>query len=82
MKKDKKTYVLIGLVVFIWGILGVKVIGTLSAEEKPLNNIAAPKIPMTVTTKKRDTFSIVALYRDPFLGTFPKTQTGQPSQRR
>jgi hypothetical protein len=60
--------VLLGAVAMIWGIIGIKVFGALSSE--PKTTMIAENVnfrPKKVT--KRDTFSIIADYRDPFLGT-------------
>ncbi len=80
---------LLGLVLIIWGIIGFKVVKTLSSDEDPL---PAPK-PVSFDPKplvKKDTFSLLANYRDPFLGTLPKKEqkpskkqvTKQPVQKR
>ncbi|GMN06265.1 hypothetical protein MTsPCn5_16540 [Croceitalea sp. MTPC5] len=58
----------------IWGIIGVKIFSALSPNEQenaPMKEVTFTK----VTTLKRDTFSIVADYRDPFLGTLPKKKS-------
>ncbi|KQC29380.1 hypothetical protein [Flagellimonas eckloniae] len=70
MSKNVKTYILIGLVLIIWGVIGIKVFRTLSPEPQ------APVFAENINFKpkkvvQRDTFSIVADYRDPFLGTMP-----------
>lgn len=67
------------LVVLIWGIIGYKVFDAISKE---------PEMPMVATqptlipkrTEKRDTFELVADYRDPFLGTLP-TSNQKPDKR-
>lgn len=61
---------MVGLVLMIWGVIGIKVFRTLSPEPK------APVFAENINFKpkkvvQRDTFSIVADYRDPFLGTIP-----------
>ncbi|RKN81814.1 hypothetical protein [Ulvibacterium marinum] len=73
MKKNQKTYLLLTVVLAIWGILGFKVIRTVNPDsEQNVQNIVSEKFkPMEF--KERDTFSIVAHYRDPFLGTLPKS---------
>lgn len=58
---------LLGLVLLIWGVIGFKVLDKLSSE--PQNVVMVQD--MEFTTKKvalKDTFSIIAAYRDPFLG--------------
>ena len=73
---------LIGLVVVIWGLLGVKIVGAINPTEKPMETMEMPIPPMTVGTMEKDTFSIVAQYRDPFLGTLPKNQVARPQKPR
>ena len=70
MKKQAKTYLLLGFVLVIWGIIGFKVVGTLSPKLNPVV-VSEPIFKTTKPVKKRDTFSLIADYRDPFLGTLP-----------
>ena len=75
MKKKQRTYLLLGLVLIIWGILGFKVIATLGLEEPPKEVVVLDKpYNLMLPIKKRDTFAIAANYRDPFLGTLPKSK--------
>lgn len=72
MKKKTKTYLLLTVVVIIWGIVGFKIITTLtSGKDEPVReelNIAfEPE-----NLKKVDTFSIDKIARDPFLGQLGK----------
>lgn len=72
MTKNTKTYLLLGAVLFIWGAVGYRIYKGISPSETALNTETAqvnfkPKEPV-----QRDTFSIVADYRDPFLGTMAK----------
>ncbi|MFC4221171.1 hypothetical protein [Flagellimonas marina] len=78
MSKNLRTYVLLALVLILWGIIGFKVIGTLSPEPQP--EIVVKRTSQDLkSVKKRDTFSLIADYRDPFLGTLPprKKKTGK-----
>lgn len=74
MKKNKKTYLLLVLVLAIWGILGFKIVGAINPMEEPDKPILFDNKIVQNEIRKRDTFSIVANYRDPFLGTMPKTE--------
>ena len=59
-----------GLVLIIWGIIGFKVVNTLSPEPQP--TVVSEQISLAPKPKvKKDTFSLMANYRDPFLGTLP-----------
>ena len=73
MTKNQKTYLLLGLVVGIWGLLGFKFVSSLNPTVR-----AVQKVNKTVqfepkTVIQRDTFSLIANYRDPFLGTLPRS---------
>ncbi len=73
MSKNVRTYVLLGLVLIIWGLIGYKVVKALSPEEEPMPELK-PVVFSPQPTTKKDTFSLMADYRDPFLGTLPKTE--------
>lgn len=66
MKNKKLIYILLPLVIIVWGTIFYKIFYNTSREEEltdeilPQKNIAA--------TTVSDTFSIIANYRDPFLG--------------
>ena len=72
MKKNQKTYLLLGTVLAIWGILGFRIVKTLNPPEEKTEIIAEVVSDTLSSIIKRDTFSISADYRDPFLGTMPK----------
>lgn len=67
------------MVLAIWGVIGFKVVNTLSPDAEPPalreQVFDAPK-----TTIKKDTFTLYANYRDPFLGTLPKSKK-KPTNR-
>lgn len=73
MNKNTKTYLLLGAVLLIWGIIGYRL---LSANSDGVSEIASfEKTTLkSMSVKEKDTFSILADYRDPFLGTFPKKE--------
>lgn len=75
MKSKTKTYLLLGAVLLIWGILGYRVVKAWI----PDRDQVIPPIPVgdleLDLPKARDTFSIVANYRDPFLGNTPSTSS-------
>lgn len=69
MKNKTKTYILLTLVLGIWGVVGYKV---LSVAIPTLPNMAQQNIDVNFNPKIRteiDTFSIKMVNRDPFLGT-------------
>ena len=68
MGKSIKTYILLGVVLIIWGVIAYRIFATLSPESQAQTSFSSKSyVPMALTT--RDTFSIKADYRDPFLGT-------------
>jgi type II secretory pathway component PulC len=82
MKKNKKTYLLLGAVLVIWGVLGFKIIEAINPSEELIAMVKLPTTNFGVAAKKRDTFSITANYRDPFLGTMPKTKKPKKSKKK
>ena len=71
MKKNTKTYVLLGIVALIWGIIGYRIISAISSDPEPQTTaVNADFKPLPV--QEKETFTILADYRDPFLGTLPK----------
>ena len=71
MSKNTKTYVLLGIVLAIWGIIGFRIASAISSDpelEKTPKRIAFKQIEIGV----QDTFLIKADYRDPFLGTLAR----------
>lgn len=68
MSKNSQTYILLGIVLLIWGIIGFRILGAISSEPEatlPQKRMAFKQIELT----PQDTFSVKADYRDPFLGT-------------
>jgi hypothetical protein len=72
MKSNKKTYLLLTLVLIIWGLLAFRIVKTLNPTEEKKEPIEITTSDIPEITIKRDTFSISGDYRDPFLGTLPK----------
>ncbi|TMU55654.1 hypothetical protein [Flagellimonas algicola] len=68
MSKRTKTYLLLGVVLVIWGLIGFKVVNTLSPNEEP-SIVQKQAVDIPTATIKKDTFTLYANYRDPFLGT-------------
>ena len=70
MKKQTKTYILLGVVLLIWGIIGFRIYGSLSPTPE-VNEVAGMATFRPKAIKEREHFTILADYRDPFLGTMP-----------
>ncbi len=68
MKKKGKTYILLTVVLGIWGAIGYQIFSKLSPDNSPM---VATNSDISFTPKQtieKDTFSINAEHRDPFLG--------------
>ncbi len=74
MNKNTKTYILLGTVILIWGIIGYQVLGGFSIENDSEQTLQISNY-KPVSTQKKEAFTILADYRDPFLGTLPKKKT-------
>lgn len=78
MKSKRNTYLLIGLVLIIWGLVIYQLFGGNDADNSLMvQNEVTSFQPKEV--QARDTFSISTFDRDPFLGTF---KTRAPVKRR
>lgn len=67
MKNKKLIYVLLPLVILIWGTIFYKIFFSASPEEELAEGTINPQ-KIIAAASVADTFSIVASYRDPFLG--------------
>jgi len=79
--KSTRTYVLLGLVLVIWGIVGYRIFSTLAPETQEKSLVATTTF-TDVQVAAQDTFSIQANYRDPFLGTLPPSQRKFPKTKK
>ena len=69
MSKKGKTYLLLTVVLGIWGMIGYQVYSKFNTEQIP---IVAENSTVSFSPKQgiiKDTFSISSAHRDPFLGT-------------
>ncbi|WP_350290173.1 hypothetical protein [uncultured Croceitalea sp.] len=71
MAKNTKTYLLLGVVLLIWGAVGYRIYSGLSPDVPAEQEVKATSFKPKAMVKK-DTFSILADYRDPFFGTYSK----------
>ncbi|MEO0525914.1 MAG: hypothetical protein AAFZ89_01740 [Bacteroidota bacterium] len=81
MKKNKKTYLLLVAVVLIWGLIGFKVVAAIDGPSPDATVTTTPVRFTPAPLKERDTFRIVADYRDPFLGTMPTVKKTRSVKR-
>ncbi len=83
MKNKRNTYILLGTVLIIWGLIGYQIISSLNPKE-----VISSKQELDVSfhpkpIKEQDTFSISKNSRDPFLGTIerPKVRKSKPIKK-
>lgn len=69
MKKQNKTYILLAVVLGIWGLIGFQFFGAANPSSQEIAEVASDQIFVPKQIKERETFAILASYRDPFLGT-------------
>jgi len=81
MKKEKKTYLLLAVVLVIWGVLAFQIFKAVNPSEEVVPVFTTTQKTDLIKLEKRDTFSIVANYRDPFLGTLPKSSIPKKKER-
>ncbi|CAG2532851.1 hypothetical protein MAR621_03045 [Maribacter dokdonensis] len=74
MKKQHRTYLLLAIVLLVWGIIGYRFVNALNPSKEDPQVITTNERFVPKKIKKREDFSLVADYRDPFLGTV-KTPT-------
>ena len=72
MQQKRKTYLLLALVVVVWGILGFRIVKTLSPDSET-SQVIVSTAGISFPEIKNDSFAIRANYRDPFLGTWSKS---------
>lgn len=75
MKKKKLTYLLIPLVILLWGIIIYKIVATKNTLSTSPILVDNKESTTQFDQRTLDTFSIHPTYRDPFLGTFQNTST-------
>lgn len=69
MKKQHKTYLLLAVVLLVWGMIGYKFVSAINPSVENNNTAVTAEKFVTKEIKEREQFTIVADYRDPFLGT-------------
>ncbi|NAS32034.1 hypothetical protein GTQ40_13695 [Flavobacteriaceae bacterium R38] len=70
MKNKRNTYILLVLVLVVWGMIGYRIFSSLGSDNNAVQtkNVTVNFKPKAI--KDQDTFSIGNYSRDPFLGTF------------
>ncbi len=72
MKNKKVTYLLLALVAVVWGLIIKEVLVRVNGDNSNNFNYHKTITNTAPTNLSLDTFSIVANYRDPFLGTIKR----------
>lgn len=67
MKSKKSIYILLPLVLIIWGVLGYRLFSFFGNEEEPIENDLTFQV-QNIAYKAPDSVKIVVDYRDPFSG--------------
>ena len=82
LKNKKALYVLVPLVLIIWGVIGYRIWVGMNSDN-PDYFVEQVNTEPVVEMLEPDTFSIIADYRDPFLGRIrsPKPKTGEIKKR-
>jgi hypothetical protein len=68
MKKKKLTYFLLAVTVVIWGLIFIRIFDSVDTEAEEMPAAVNTKNTPMSTSAVPDTFSLLANYRDPFLG--------------
>jgi hypothetical protein len=76
VKKQHKTYLLLALVLVVWGMIGYHFVNAINPPTKTPQLVASNEKFVPKKIKERENFSIVADYRDPFLGTVKTPNRG------
>lgn len=76
VKKQHKTYLLFALVLLVWGMIGYKFVNAINPSTNTTQLVASNEKFVPKKIKERENFSIVADYRDPFLGTVTTPNSG------
>lgn len=75
VKNKSKTYILLAVVLLIWGIVGYKLISALNPEAVPQQTAANYEVAFKPKNEIiEDTFTLKGVERDPFLGKMIKPE--------
>lgn len=81
MKKEQKTYLLIGIVIIVWGFVGFQIFNYVNPKEEVEQEVAFQKF-VPQKQKEMESYEVHTYKRDPFLGKIinqnqPKKRTGK-----
>lgn len=77
MKKQQKTYILLGAVLLIWGVIGVQIYMRMNPPEPEIQPITGNSSFERKKTSDNVTYQLKPAYRDPFFGKFPLKKKGK-----
>ncbi len=77
LKSKKGLYVLLPVVVFIWGAIIYQVVGAFDDNEPVISNTISIPL-LEIKTKERKQFDLGTIDRDPFLGTIYRQKKSPP----
>lgn len=80
MKNKKVTYFLLLAVLLVWGLIFYRAYESVSGDTNDLPNRQRTVPAPDPYTQILDTFTLLANYRDPFLGLMPEAKTGNRKQ--
>lgn len=84
MKKKNKTYLLLAVVLGIWGVIIYQFVGAFNPPSETVIEDIAAAVFVPTKVQEREFFALALDYRDPFLGTAvaPKKKKSQPKKVR
>lgn len=81
MKVNKTTYLLLILVLAIWGYFVFSLVGDLSSDDGLNSRSLSPQPTSLFETVEKQKFELLENPRDPFLGKLSSTKQGQPNKQ-
>ncbi len=80
MNKKRNIYILLPVVLIVWGIIGYKIYQSIKPKTQPVVKQNYEYKYQPITSNDDFTYSLHTNYRDPFLGTLPKKKTTKKRQ--
>lgn len=84
MKKKNKTYLLLAVVLGIWGVIIYQFVGVFNPPSETVVETPSDAVFIPQKVQEREFFALALDYRDPFLGTAvaPKKKKSRPKKAR
>jgi len=74
MKSKRNTYILLSAVLVLWGLIGYRVLASMNPPKENNTRVVKTEKFQPKEILAKETYSIQANYRDPFLGTIEKSK--------